>query len=429
MALESGRDQVKLKLDQNNLLNSHTETRSDTVDGAMHMHVDVLRDGLLQGLSDRAREAKEHALLTSGEIGGSFLAGAGMSFAMKAGGRWKLAAEAGAVLFTGLMAYDLSRRGQSLHEAYSKFDLKNQFGREMLKESVAKNLGAGIFDYSLSFASGGLGFASASARFRPSLSTVPESVVRNSARPSSVSEQPGIGNDRIAVISNEVHGHESAFDRRTEFNSGLNRTVVSASELPDPYTHAAKSVVEIWGPDSIGNGFIASHEGLVVTDNHVVAGSETWNMRTSDGRTVQAKVVSRDPANDLAILALRNATNKQVPFLGEFGTAELYDDVAAVSRTKSKGASLQVSMGEIEEITKLSKLTDLALPAENIERPILLATYPSYPGMSGAPVVRLMDGKVIGVVNGNVKALSSGFATPAEAVSKLLGHASLHRAL
>ncbi|MFX6949454.1 hypothetical protein ABTH81_20435, partial [Acinetobacter baumannii] len=70
------------------------------------------------------------------------------------------------------------------------------------------------------------------------------------------------------------------------------------------------------------------------------------------------------------------------------------------------------SMGEIEDITKLSKLTDLALPGENIDRPILLGTYPSYPGMSGAPVIRLMDGKVIGVVNGNVIKLSSGFASP-----------------
>ncbi len=425
MALESGSDRVKLNLDQNNLLSSRPENGSDTVDGALHTHVDVLRDGLLQGLAGRAREAKEHPLLTTGEIGASFLTGAGMSLAMKAGGRWKLAAETAGVICGALMAFDLTRRGQSLHESFSKFDSNTQFGREMLRDSVAKNLGAGLFDYSLSIGSGALGFGS--ARYRPALSSQVESVVRNSARPTLASEQPATGNEKIAVISNDAPGYEGAFDRRAEFNSGLTRNVVSASEVPDSYSRATKSIVEIWGPDSIGNGFFASREGLVITDNHVVAGSETWNMKTSDGRTVQAKVVSRDPANDLAILALRNAANKNLPFLGEFGTAELYDDVAAVSRTKSKGASLQVSTGEIGDITKLSKLTDLALPGENIERPILLATYPSYPGMSGAPVVRLMDGKVIGVVNGNVKALSSGFATPAEAAIKLLGQASLHQ--
>ena len=46
----------------------------------------------------------------------------------------------------------------------------------------------------------------------------------------------------------------------------------------------------------IGSGFIISADGLVVTNHHVVAGSDKFEVRLQDGRRFQASVVGSEPS-------------------------------------------------------------------------------------------------------------------------------------
>ena len=51
-----------------------------------------------------------------------------------------------------------------------------------------------------------------------------------------------------------------------------------------------------------GSGFFISADGYLVTNNHVVENADKITVRTSDGRTLKAKLVGRDPATDLAVI-------------------------------------------------------------------------------------------------------------------------------
>jgi serine protease DegQ len=56
-------------------------------------------------------------------------------------------------------------------------------------------------------------------------------------------------------------------------------------------------------PDSsLGSGVIVSEQGLILTNNHVVATADEIEIALSDGRKMSAKVVGTDPDTDLALI-------------------------------------------------------------------------------------------------------------------------------
>ena len=54
-------------------------------------------------------------------------------------------------------------------------------------------------------------------------------------------------------------------------------------------------------------GIIWSADGLIVTANHVVERDEEISVGLADGRTVDAKLLGRDPGSDLALLKIEAA--------------------------------------------------------------------------------------------------------------------------
>ncbi|MGY3445896.1 MULTISPECIES: S1C family serine protease [unclassified Bradyrhizobium] len=53
---------------------------------------------------------------------------------------------------------------------------------------------------------------------------------------------------------------------------------------------------------SIGSGFFISADGYAVTNNHLLAGSDTADVRTSDNKIYKARVLAKDQVSDLALL-------------------------------------------------------------------------------------------------------------------------------
>jgi|SRR5579863_728442 len=56
---------------------------------------------------------------------------------------------------------------------------------------------------------------------------------------------------------------------------------------------------------SLGSGFIISSDGLILTNNHVIAEAERITVRLSDRREFVGTVVGKDPKSDLALLRIR----------------------------------------------------------------------------------------------------------------------------
>lgn len=56
--------------------------------------------------------------------------------------------------------------------------------------------------------------------------------------------------------------------------------------------------------NSLGSGVIVSEEGLILTNNHVVAAADEIEVSIADGRKLSAKVVGTDPDTDLALIKI-----------------------------------------------------------------------------------------------------------------------------
>ncbi|MDZ5699610.1 Do family serine endopeptidase [Chelativorans sp. M5D2P16] len=68
---------------------------------------------------------------------------------------------------------------------------------------------------------------------------------------------------------------------------------------------------------ALGSGFIISQDGHVVTNNHVIQGANTIDVRLSDGSTRSAELVGSDPATDLAVLKMEPSEDLAVAEWGD----------------------------------------------------------------------------------------------------------------
>jgi S1-C subfamily serine protease len=65
---------------------------------------------------------------------------------------------------------------------------------------------------------------------------------------------------------------------------------------------APKSVAVVFAGDGLGSGFLISDDGLLLTNDHVVAGSKYVKLKWSDGTESLGEVVRTDPRRDVALV-------------------------------------------------------------------------------------------------------------------------------
>jgi len=94
-----------------------------------------------------------------------------------------------------------------------------------------------------------------------------------------------------------------------------------------------------------GAGFIIDADGTIVTNNHVVAGADRIQVTLNDGRSFEAKLVGRDPATDLAVIAIEADTPLPFAAFGDSDDARVGDWVLTVGNPF--GLENSVTMGII----------------------------------------------------------------------------------
>jgi serine protease Do len=158
-----------------------------------------------------------------------------------------------------------------------------------------------------------------------------------------------------------------------------------------------------------GSGFIVSEDGLVLTNKHVVEDAAAeYKVVTNNGKEYTAKVLARDPAQDLAILKIEG--NDFSPLkLGESNDLQIGQTVIAIGNalgefqnTVSTGVvsglsrSVTASGGQMKETLENVIQTDAAINSGN----------------SGGPLLNL-SGEVIGINTAVAsQAQGIGFALP-----------------
>lgn len=89
----------------------------------------------------------------------------------------------------------------------------------------------------------------------------------------------------------------------------------------------------------LGSGVIVSHDGYILTNNHVVDGVTSVKVELPDSRSYTAKVIGTDPATDLAVVKI---DAKELPTLeiGDSDAVKIGDVVLAVGNPLGVGETV-----------------------------------------------------------------------------------------
>ncbi|HEY8088621.1 MAG TPA: trypsin-like peptidase domain-containing protein [Polyangiaceae bacterium] len=188
-------------------------------------------------------------------------------------------------------------------------------------------------------------------------------------------------------------------------------TTVGVEEEISPFTHRRRRA-ETKG---LGTGFVIDTHGTVLTNNHVVNNASAVEVRLSDQRSFEGKVVATDPPTDIAVVHIDAKDLRALP-LGDSDAIEVGDWAVAIGNPF--GLSHSVSAGIISARGR----TKDDVPLDPAGFYDFLQTDASInPGNSGGPLLNLR-GEVVGI-NSAIRgggAQGIGFAIPINMVKQLL---------
>ncbi|WP_307831247.1 S1C family serine protease [Nucisporomicrobium flavum] len=169
---------------------------------------------------------------------------------------------------------------------------------------------------------------------------------------------------------------------------------------------------------SLGSGVVLTADGLVLTNNHVIASGGTVSVRLADGRTVPASVVAADTTHDLALVRASGLSGLTPATFGTDDSVAVGDTVLAFGAPLGLEGTVTsgiVSALDREVDTGSEKLTGLLQTDAAINE-----------GNSGGALVDT-SGNVIGInvaiataSDQSTGSVGVGFAIPAGTVTQVI---------
>jgi S1-C subfamily serine protease len=209
------------------------------------------------------------------------------------------------------------------------------------------------------------------------------------------------------------------------------------SSLPDVFQKVENSVVQITSTKSnpnqiiidngvpstgrstaLGSGFVYDNQGHIVTNYHVIDGATRADITFTDGNTYSAKVVSKDPNADIAVLQITSdfSEEKVVP-LPLANSSAVRPGEQVISIGNPFGLSGTITTGIVSAKERL-----LPNPDTGFSVPNMIQTDAAInPGNSGGPLLNT-QGQVIGMNTAIFSSTGSysgvGFAIPSNTIAK-----------
>ncbi|MFH0712454.1 MAG: trypsin-like peptidase domain-containing protein [Candidatus Jorgensenbacteria bacterium] len=159
-----------------------------------------------------------------------------------------------------------------------------------------------------------------------------------------------------------------------------------------------------------GSGFVVSEDGLILTNKHVVADTEAeYTVLTNDGEKYEARVLARDPVQDIAIIKIE-AQGLKPAKLGDSDSIKLGQTAISIGNSLGEFRNT-VSVGVISGLSRTITASGEGIGTEVIQG-VIQTDAAINPGNSGGPLLNL-KGEVIGINVAVVSdAQSIGFAIP-----------------
>ena len=214
-------------------------------------------------------------------------------------------------------------------------------------------------------------------------------------------------------------------------------TLYDEQQVVEVFDRASPAVVEITVARSTGNlplfqtsgsGFLVDDDGHIVTNHHVVAGSDRITVEFHDGRELDATPLGSSPADDLAVLRVDPDQVRDIDPLDLADSDELRPGQLAIAIGSPFRKQNSISVGVVSGVGRSeTRPRDRGRVSGSIlQRPVadlVQTTAALNPGSSGGPLLD-RNGAVIGV-NSAVRIESGvqvgiGFAVPSNTVAELL---------
>jgi S1-C subfamily serine protease len=158
--------------------------------------------------------------------------------------------------------------------------------------------------------------------------------------------------------------------------------------MADAVEKIGLSVVQVNGRRRRSASGVVYAPARVLTASHVVEREEDLSVGTGEGRTVEARLIGRDPSNDLAVLEVSELGDRTVaePAAGGVRVGQIS---LAVARPSREG--IRASFGVISSVGGPLRTGRGA----RLERYVQTDATP-YPGFSGGPLINT-EGTVLGI--------------------------------
>jgi S1-C subfamily serine protease len=243
---------------------------------------------------------------------------------------------------------------------------------------------------------------------------------------------------KIPPATTIAQGGELADSSPSVTTSSVQMTSNDSLTLTDLFEETQQSVVQVSGISSednpflgasLGSGFIYDNNGHIITNYHVIAGSnpEDISITFIDGTVYRARVIGTDQYSDFAVLHVEEDVppEKLIPLpLGNSSALQVGQEVVAIGNPF--GLSGSMTEGIVSGLNRLipvyqDPFSDVAAPAFSI--PDVIQTDAAInPGNSGGPLLD-MQGEVVGINSAIFSTTGGfagvGFAVPSNTIAKI----------
>ena len=170
----------------------------------------------------------------------------------------------------------------------------------------------------------------------------------------------------------------------------------------------------------IGSGVIVNREGYILTNNHVIAGSDEIEVKINEDETYEAEVVGKDPETDLAVIKVK-LDGKLLPAeyvaeLGDSDTIKPGDYAIAIGNPIGLDRSITVGV-----VSAIGRYNLNPVGARELRFKDFIQTDAQInPGNSGGALADI-NGRVIGINNiYSAEFAGIGFAVPINLARKVM---------
>ncbi|MBI2665488.1 trypsin-like peptidase domain-containing protein [Candidatus Woesearchaeota archaeon] len=213
---------------------------------------------------------------------------------------------------------------------------------------------------------------------------------------------------QIQTLSGELTQlREENIQQLGELEEKINTLKTQNEDFSTVIEKSIPSVVSIRTDVGSGSGFLISSDGLVVTNNHVIAGATAAAIVTSDGTSHTVFLVGRDTSSDLALLRIEG-DNFAYLDLGNSDNLQAGEKVIAIGNPG--GLDFTVTQGIVSAFRREDGNNYIQIDVA------------INPGNSGGPLLNAA-GDVIGVTTKKISGFEGvGFALASNQVDEVVDY-------